>query len=298
MSQNIVTVKIGGDPKETQKVNDIALAMHRLNYFNMGMQPIRYWCYTDDPTGLETDLGIEIWDLELVKDEKDNYIQNPDYYKLDCFNHDGFDAYQKTMIWDINLVPKEMSQGLTIMAMPEKGDINEAMEVLDLPIEVLKEIKSKNMAYLRLVNNWWDDSRKFETWLIEVNGLDCKQLKEDHSPEDPHNFDLAEFLSTNHDGIILPTAPGIFCPYYVNNEAMNKGLNTLWDANVKIYFPEKWEGMGGDETDVLYYFDHEWKTINHQCKFMYMDEGDNEDRNTDLFLRKWVTFGGHRPESS
>ena len=41
MSQNIVTVKIGGDPKETQKVNDIALAMHRLNYFNMGMQPIR-----------------------------------------------------------------------------------------------------------------------------------------------------------------------------------------------------------------------------------------------------------------
>ena len=298
MSQNIVTVKLGSDPRDTQKVNDIALAFHRLNYFKMGAERLRYWCYTDDPTGLELDLGIEIWDLELRQDEVERRpILNPDYYKLDCFSNEGFDAFQKTSIWDINLLPMEMSQTIVIQGMPEKGDVNEAMSVLDLPLEVLKEIKKNKMSYLRLVNNWWDDARKFETWYIEVNGNDCKQLVEDHRPEDPHNFDLAEYISQHHDGIVLPTSPGIFSPYYANNEAMNKGLNPLWEKNVKIYFPEKWEGMSGEQEDDLYSFGHEWKAINHQVKFLYIDEGD-EDRNTDLFLRMWVGFGGHRPETS
>ena len=104
---NIVTVKIGDDPRDTKKVNDIMLHFKKLKLPEMteGYNIIRYFVATDypDDPNLDTDLGIIPLPLEL----KDG-ITNPDYYKLDFFDNEikndvGKVLDDKCVLWDINL---------------------------------------------------------------------------------------------------------------------------------------------------------------------------------------------------
>ena len=294
---NIVTVKIGDDPRDTKKVNDIMLHFRKLKLPEMtqGHNLIRYFVYTDYPEDpeLDTDLGIIPIPLEI----KDG-ITNPDYYKLDLFDNEikndiGKVLDDKCVLWDINLMPRDMSQSLIISGMPMPGEIDDSLLEGEINTDVLKAVKENKYISIRMSSNWHTEGQDFNPWYIEFCNWDSKNLARDKDTliEDPNDFDLCQYILDNHKGIVLATPPGIFSPFYADNREWNEELNTLWDTEVKKYFPAQWSGDGGDPDDTLYYYDHEWKRINAQSKFMYIDEGpkgDNLNRYNDLFLRLWV----------
>lgn len=289
---NIVTVKIGDDPRDTKKVNDIMLHLMKLNVFQL-TQPhalIRYFVYTDHPEDpeLDTDLGIIPIPLELK-----GGITNPDYYKLDMFdnkieNREGKVLDEKCIIWDINLMPRDMCQNLIINGMPHAGEVDDQFLEGDIDTDLIKKIRENKYDYIRMSSNWTDDDKEFDPWYIEFQNWDNRNLAQSNKDtiEDPNDFDICKYIQDNHTGIILATPPGVFSPYYAENQEKNEELNPLWDTNVKKYFPDQWEGHGGDPDDDLYYYTHEWKRINAQAKFMYIHEDGN--RYDDLFLRLWV----------
>jgi len=294
---NVVTVKIGNDPADTRKVNDIMLHFRKLKLPEMtaGHNIIRYFVYTDYPEDpeLDTDLGIIPLPLEI----KDG-ITNPDYYKLDLFDNEikndiGKVLDDKCVLWDINLMPRDMSQSLIISGIPMPGEIDDSLLEGEIDTELLKTVKENKYISIRMSSNWHTEGVDFNSWYIEFCNWDSKNLARDKDKliEDPNDFDLSQYILDNHKGIVLATPPGTFSPFYVENREMNEELNTLWNTDVKKYFPQQWSGDGGDPEDTLYYYEHEWKRINAQSKFMYIDEGpkgDNLNRYNDLFLRLWV----------
>ena len=290
---NIVTVKLGNDPKDTKKVNDIMLHFKKLRLMEMteGYNIIRYFVATDypDDPNLDTDLGIIPLPLEL----KDG-ITNPDYYKLDFFDNElkndaGKVLDDKCVLWDINLMPRDMCQSHIINSMPMPGEIDDSLLEGEINTDLLKTVKENKYISIRMSSNWHDQDKDFNPWYVEFCNWDSKNLARDKDKliEDPNNFDFCQYILDNHKGIVLATPPGVFSPFYVENREKNEQLNELWNTDVKKYFPEQWTGDGGDPEDTLYYYDHEWKRINAQSKFMYIDEGNN-DRYDDLFLRLWV----------
>ena len=294
---NVVTVKIGNDPADTRKVNDIMLHFRKLKLPEMtaGHNIIRYFVYTDYPEDpeLDTDLGIIPLPLEI----KDG-ITNPDYYKLDLFDNEikndiGKVLDDKCVLWDINLMPRDMSQSLIISGIPMPGEIDDSLLEGEINTDLLKTVKENKYISIRMSSNWHTEGVDFNSWYIEFCNWDSKNLARDKDKliEDPNDFDLSQYILDNHKGIVLATPPGTFSPFYVENREMNEELNTLWNTDVKKYFPQQWSGDGGDPEDTLYYYEHEWKRINAQSKFMYIDEGpkgDNLNRYNDLFLRLWV----------
>ena len=294
---NIVTVKIGDDPRDTKKVNDIMLHFRKLKLPEMtaGHNIIRYFVYTDYPEDpeLDTDLGIIPLPLEI----KDG-ITNPDYYKLDLFDNEikndaGKVLDDKCILWDIDLMPRDMCQRHIIASMPMPGEIDDSLLEGEINTDLLKTVKENKYISIRMSSNWHTEGQDFNPWYIEFCNWDSKNLARDKDKliEDPNDFDLSQYILDNHKGIVLATPPGTFSPFYVENREMNEELNELWNTDVKKYFPQQWSGDGGDPEDTLYYYEHEWKRINAQSKFMYIDEGpkgDNLNRYNDLFLRLWV----------
>jgi len=294
---NIVTVKIGDDPREAKKCNDIMLHFLKLKLpeITQGNNLIRYFVYTDYPNdpNLDTDLGIIPIPLEI----KDG-ITNPDYYKLDMFdnkleNDAGRILDDKCILWDIDLMPRDMSQSLMINGMPLDGEIDDSLLQGNIDTDLIKQIRENRYTSIRMSSNWHTEGVDFNPWYVEFQNWDSRNLAQDKDKliEDPNDFDFCQYILDNHKGIVLATAPGVFSPFYVENQEKNEELNDKWDTDVKKYFPEQWEGEGGDVDDTLYYYEHEWKRINAQSKFLYLDEGpkgENLNRYNDLFLRLWV----------
>lgn len=290
---NIVTVKLGNDPRDTKKVNDIMLHFRKLKLMEMteGFNIIRYFVATDypDDPNLDTDLGIIPIPLEL----KDG-ITNPDYYKLDFFDNEikndvGKVLDDKCVLWDINLMPRDMCQSHIINSMPMPGEIDDSLLEGEINTDLLKTVKENKYISIRMSSNWHDQDKDFNPWYVEFCNWDSKNLARDKDKliEDPNDFDFCQYILDNHKGIVLATPPGVFSPFYVENEEKNEQLNELWNTDVKKYFPDQWTGDGGDPEDTLYYYNHEWKRINAQSKFLYIEEDDN-NRYDDLFLRLWV----------
>jgi hypothetical protein len=294
---NIVTVKIGDDPKDTKKVNDIMLHFLKLKVPQMtgGHNIIRYFVYTDYPEDpeLDTDLGIIPIPLEI----KDG-ITNPDYYKLDMFdnkieNDIGKVLDDKCIIWDIDLMPLNACQMQIIDSLPYPGEVDDTFLEGDIDTDLIKEIKKNKYISIRMSSNWHNQDKAFNPWYIEFCNWDSRNLAQDKEKliEDPNDFDLCQYILDNHKGLVLASPPGLFSPFYADNREMNEELEPIWESEVKKFFPEQWQGEGGDPLDDLYYYDHEWKHINAQTKFIYIDEGPKEEtlnRYNDLFLRLWV----------
>lgn len=280
---NIYIVKVGNDPIDVAKVNAIQMALikHRV----AKMLPHLNWqihCYTDDSTGLETDFGLNIIPLTL----RDN-VTDPDFYKLDLFNLPDLDESQNIIV-DINVIPLEMCQMFFIDRVPEKGDVSELPSYIQLDSATKVKVVEEKLPFMGLQRSWWLDGEPYNSFLIKYNAYEAKSLY-DKFIEDPisaQNTNLAEFIVNNWKGLFVSIEPGKLAPFQVNNKDANVAFTEVWDEKVRCYFPDAFDGQGGDPDDKFIYYAHEWKTYNRHIRFFVL-EGDADPR-SDLFLRSWI----------
>jgi len=280
---NIFIVKTGNNPIDVAKVNAIQMSLIRQRVAHMVPHiKVQLHCYTDDPTGLETQFGMNIMPLTL----RDN-VTNSEFYKLDLFNLEDLEESQNIIV-DINAIPLEMCQMFFIDRMPEKGDVSELPKNIELDTETKVRVVEEKLAFLGLQKSWWLEGEPYNSALIKYNGYDAKSLYEtfNQNPETAQTTSLAEFIVANWKGLFVSLEPGKLAPFQVGDNEANKQFTNTWDEKVRCYFPDAFEGMGGDPDDKFVYYVHEWKTYNKHLRFFLL-EGDEDPRN-DLFLRSWV----------
>lgn len=285
MAINIITTKVG-DSCRTEDVNRLYLELCRKRIFMMTPgQDINFYCYTDNAEGL--DEGINHLPLEL--NEK---ITDVEYYNVFLFDMMKF-ASDTNIIWDVNLQPLDLSQTHVIQGFPLAGDAKEADEFInDLDIETARVIKDNVLPFIQMPTKWWADDRdtaSVTSWYIKFHGNDCRRLLtsfiEDPSGMQEKYASFAEFVEGEFKGVLLPTAPGIFSPYYINDKEKTDALNAEFEEKVRPYFPDAWEGHGGEEEAPFLEWEHEYRDVSKQVKFLYFDGEDAPE--SDRYLLLW-----------
>jgi hypothetical protein len=290
-SINLVVVRTGNDPHDAEKLTNLFVKLHRLRLPVMTpFSPVKFFLYAESTEGVD----LETLEVEHIPLELRDSITDPEYYKLDIFKSAKF-SQMKTIVFDLNLLPQDLSQVMMINGVPHKGDLAEA-EGLNLPSELKVRIVEEKLPFLQCAYSWWNPESPNKTcsWYYSFIGAQSSDLF-DLFNEDPEKYineyadkgGLAGFIENNYKGVLIPCNPGYFIPYYCGNKEKNVETVALWEKEVTPYFPEKYDGQGADMEDPMILWEHEWKTFQKQVRFIYADEATNP-REKDLYLLKWA----------
>ena len=282
---NIVIVKTQHDQDSIDKVNAIQrnILHHRVDVI-LPFLNVNIICYTDNAEGLETNFGMTI--LPLTK--RDNII-NDEFYKLDLFKQAGWTSEDMIVVQDINLIPLELCQKFYIERIPMAGEIGDLPPHIQLTAEDMVDIRDNKLPYLGVTTTWWDDEPSVSTDLLRFNGNDIMSLHKDtYTPEEQAS--LGQYINDNFKGKKIAPAPGMICPWKLNDNETNQSFNDVWDAKVLPLFPGIFEGPANEDgveqmESAFVYFDHEWKHINKHCRFLSVN---GEGLLKDLYLRLWA----------
>jgi hypothetical protein len=247
--------------------------------------PIELYCHTDNPEGLHEDINI----IKLTP--RDDITDNK-FYNVELFEKFSED---KVILWDANLQPLDLCQTLVIKGFPMKGDFKEAMDFIpDMDLELGMKIKEEMYPFIQVPTKWWDLDEEGNTGLadyfIAFWGNNCSHLTQvfEKDPKSAQETDFATFIKNSFKGIILPTEPGVFAPYYVSNKERTDALNEQWETNVRPFFPDAWVGHGGEEEAPFLEWNHEYRDVTKQVQFLYLDTNNGENRpEEDWYLQLW-----------
>jgi hypothetical protein len=280
-------VKDDDSLESAKKVNDIFLKLERLRLKSLNpVEQVVFWCYTNHPNGLETDL----LDIQIAPLSEENYDNDPSFRKLDILASPKF-FEDKVVVIDIDTVPMDLAQESIFSCVPHRGQITELNShygLKDLTEEQLSNIEEHKLPYIKIATDWQNENKPSDA-IIFCNGYDGYGLMEHYKTEgNPNNLTLGEYIEEHFKGIVLKTAPGLFTTYFANDVDRNKELNPVWKTEVaEKYFPKYFEGFGSEEDDQYIYFGHEYKTLTRQCKWVRIDESKGS-RHHDLFTRLWL----------
>jgi len=285
MGIKIITQKVG-DSINAEDVNRLHLELSRKRVFTMTPEsPIELYCHTDNPEGLHEDINI-------IKLNKRDDITDNKFYNVELFEKFSED---KVILWDANLQPLDLCQTLVLKGFPMKGDFKEAMDFIpDMDLELGMKIKEEMYPFIQVPTKWWDLDEDGNTGLADYFvafwGNNCNHLIQtfEKDPKSAQETDFATFIKNNFKGIILPTEPGVFAPYYVSNKERTDALNEQWETNVRPFFPDAWVGHGGEEEAPFLEWNHEYRDVTKQVQFLYLDTDKGENRpEEDWYLKLW-----------
>jgi len=280
----VVVVKVGSDPIDTAKVNAIQIAFHRKRIPHIVPHiNFKFYCFTDDPTGLDTEFGMEIIPLT-----RKDYITDPEFYKCEILNNTDWDDDQVILL-DINTTFQDLCQKAFVDRCPLKGQVSELPEHIKFTAEEIFDIRENNLPFVVCGAKWWDNNKPFSTAFINFNGGDLGHVRRifEENPAKAQETDFETFFINTFKGKYVHLEAGSIGPYIVGSPADTDATFTpLWDEHVRPLFPEQWNGQGGDMDDKYIYAEHEWKTVNKQTKILQFTNNDNPFK--DLFARTWL----------
>lgn len=295
MATNIIMHKKDGVSSELINTAFVRLLKFRIKQIQKGYNDVEFFCLTNEPEGLLdeiTPLPIKV--NPLITDE--------DYYRLQLLDgHDKLDEKDvstKNIIWNPRLVPLDLCQISLLTNIPDKGQINQLQNDVELDVETLKTIKDHNLPFAEMPMKWWDFDDDVDTefkgdWYFAWNSNELRSIKNTFENDITNTIDtysakggVQGFIEDNFKGVVLPTKIGQFTPYYVNNDDKNVILAKQWEEKIRPYFPEEWFSPDIDEVNAfLFSWDHEYRTVSKQVQFLYMDG--TEDPMTDMYARLW-----------
>ena len=291
MAINIITHKIG-DSSTTEEINRLHLHLCRKRVFTMTLpyQPVAMHCVTDDAEGLHPNINI-------IAPSDNEAITDPKFHLIQLLDHSKFQN-DKNIFWEPSLIPMDLCQTRIIAGFPNAGDHKEAMDYIpNMDIELGMRIKNESLPFIQMPTKWWDvestedGGTEFavEDWMITYWGIDARHLLTEFNadPVKAQALGFGEFIRTNFKGIILPTEPGSYAPYYIGDIEKNDELNAQFESNVRPYFPEQWTGHGGEEEAPFLARDHEYRDITKQVKFLYLDTSNGTDIKDDWYCQLW-----------
>lgn len=305
MATEIVLIKNGNTSVE--EINSAYIRLKNLRVdtiYPKDHNTVTFNCYTNTGTdGLLDEIKpIEFNSLEGVNPESP-------WNKILLMNRgvggflDRANQNIKILIMDTKLFPRNTSQNTILDFINAKGKTTEVYEILDP--ETIATIKEQELPYMVMPTKWWTDEdtttqTDYAHFFTAFNYRDLHEIYETFKA-DPTGLiskygdtkqGVQKFIEDTFKGVVLPTGCGEFGIYYINDEEKNKRLIQEWEENVKCYFPQEWSIPNEEDIDADYIsYDHEWRDISEQSRFIYaetQDEDTNNDTRADLYFRTWI----------
>lgn len=288
-SVNIIIPKFGTTTAEEVNSCVIRLKAKRLSIVAQDITDVHYMCYTMDGTGLLPEIQvIECTPRDDIKDES--------WYRLDLF--DNSDLVGKNIYFHPNIYPLDLCQTIVLNAIPLAGAVDHEQALEGLDTDTIARIIAEKLPFISMSNKWWTDEgdniNTYNEWYCEWFSTDQQYLKTafDLDPEavqDMYVDNVQGFIEDNIKGVVLPSGCGQFGKYHINDKVANDQLNVDWKENVACYFPTEWSPPNDEDMDGDYLsYDHEWRTVSPQVRFLYADTNAGENcPKTDEYFRTW-----------
>jgi len=240
-----------------------------------------------DGTGLLPEIQvIECTPRDDIKDES--------WYKLDLF--DNPDLEGKNIYFHPNIYPLDLCQTIVLSAIPHAGAVDHPEALVGLDANTIARIISEKLPFIAMSNKWWtdeDNTNTYNEWYCEWLNDGQQYLKTafDLDPEavqDMYVDNVQGFIEDNIKGVVLPSGCGYFSKYHINDKVANDQLNVDWKENVEPFFPAEWTSPNQEDMNADYLsYEHEWRTISPQVRFLYADTNADESPKTDEYFRTW-----------
>lgn len=287
MATNIIMHKKEGVSSEVINESFIRLLKFRLPMVGGSHNPVKFYCLTKDSTGLmdmithipvdETkSFGVE--DFEVVQLFNEPTLQQTE-------GHD----FAKNVIWNPKLMPLDLCQTAILGNIPFAGDIRDLPLEHGMDSETLNTIQTNKLPFIEMPHKWWNSEGEITEykgeWYTGFIGQDLKDIADNLIQEDTSK-NVWRYIEESFKGVVLPTKLAQFSPYYLNDKDRNEDLNAQYEEKIRPYYPTEWYPPQEDEMDApLFSYDHEWRDVTKQVRFIYLEGNDPID--SDLYARLW-----------
>tara|TARA_B100000287_G_scaffold355389_1_gene345956 strand:+ start:562 stop:1446 length:885 start_codon:yes stop_codon:yes gene_type:complete len=213
---------------------------------------------------------------------------------LELFDHPLLqEKYSKNVIWNPRLMPLDLCQTAILGNMPMPGDVHELPQGHGMDLETMKMVQDNSLPFLELPMKWWTDDNPCEyraEWYIGYAGNTLKDIKQKFTRESIDEYKdkggVWKFIEDSFKGVVLPTKLAQFSPYYLNDQEKNDELNAQYEEIIRPYFPQEWYPPMDEDMDApLFSYNHEWRDVSKQVRFIYLDGRD--DIKSDMYARLW-----------
>lgn len=306
MATNIIMHQKSNITSDTINTSFIRLMKMRIEMIQKGHNEVKFFCLTNTPEGLLDNITPIPYDINpLITDES--------YYQLEVLSdHPALSIdHCKNILWNPLLIPLDLCQTAILSNLPSKGKIRELSDEVELDVETMQTIKDKALSFIEMPMRWWnfkvtgedcnpawddeDDTEFKGQWYFAFSGDELQGIKTTFMNDITNTIDtysakggVQGFIEAEFKGVVLPTKLGQFTPYYINQEDKNKNLKEQWEEKIRPYFPIEWYPPQLDEMEAeLFSYDHEWRDVSPQVRFLFMDSVTGEDPETDMYARLW-----------
>ncbi len=281
MATNIIMHQKDGVSSETINDSFVRLLKYRIKTVSAGYNEVKFYCLTKDAKGLLPEI------IQIPIREDDNVV-NEDWYILQLFDNQPSLAIDHctNILWSPNLMPLDLCQTAILQSIPSKGKTDGLPVGHGLDVETRATIEEQGLPYISTPTKWWDDGKDNDFlahWYMGWVGDDIRSLQI-HSEDTSGS--VWEYIEKSFKGVVLPTKLAQFSPYYLNDKDKNIDLNAQYEEKVRPFYPLEWYPPQIEEMDAeLFSYDHEWRDVAKQVRFIYLDGED--DPKTDMYARLW-----------
>ena len=287
MSTNIIMHKKEGITSEEINESFVRLLKYRIKMIQQG--DVNFFCFGGSGEGL-------LPEITHLKDENDGwYEDNEDWNILQLLDHSLLSKeYTKNVIWNPRLMPLDLCQTAILSGLPMPGSVHELPEGHGMDVATLQIVQDKKLPFIELPMTWWNDESPCDykgEWFMGYSSNTLKDIKDNFTPE--HVVEYSEkggvwkYIEDNFKGVVLPTKLAQFSPYYLNDKEKNDDLNAQYEEKIRPYFPQEWYPPMQEEMDSpLFAYDHEWRDVTRQVRFVFLEGED--DPKTDMYARLWI----------
>ena len=288
MATNIIMHKKEGVSSEIINESFVRLLKYRLKMVGGSHNIVKFYCLAKDGTGLMDDIthiqvdesksfGVE--DFEVVQ-----LFNDPNLHSGEAFE------WTKNVLWNVNLMPLDLCQSAILTNIPEAGNIRELPMEHGMDVETLNTIQQNKLPFIEMPHKWWtaegEDTEYKGEWYTGFIGTDLKEIAENLTQEHTQTKNVWKYIEDSFKGVVLPTKLAQFSPYYINDKEKNLDLNAQYEEKIRPYFPQEWYPPMEEEMDApLFSYDHEWRDVAKQVRFIYLEGED--DIKSDLYARLW-----------
>lgn len=290
MSTNIIMHKPEGLSSEI--INDSFVRLLKYRVPTVAGGQVKFYCLAKDGTGLLDN----IIHLPIRENADTNYgDESYDILQLLLEPILTNDDFTKNVIWNPRLIPLDLCQTAILSNIPNKGNIAELPIGHGMDAETLNTIQENKMPFIELPLKWWDDPEGLTEykgeWYLGFNGSDLKDIAVnmtiDTVAEYKDKGGVWKYIEDSFKGVVLPTKLAQFSPYHLNDQEKNDSLNAQYEEKIRPYYPTEWYPPQEDEMDApLFSYNHEWRDIAKQVRFLYLEGED--DPKTDMYARLWI----------
>ena len=291
MAMHIVTTCTTDDPsRNIEDVRRLKKSLDRNRILELD-SPWTFSVITDySRSDIREALGERTKIIQVEREDENDVYHHPSFYVGYAFSNYHFNADDKVVYLDANVIVKMPVQALLFDGLPDRGDCKHA-SIDTLTFEQRERIEAENLPSIYMCEDWTGkgDTKYLPHFMMfhygQNNEIATLSAQEDVVAKYPT---FQHLLEAEYNGEFIRTKAGTVGTYRVNDEDYNDDLISAYEKNVRPLFDKEYDAPGGEEDERYISRDHHYRDFCKQTKIIHLDRPDNVDPFEDYYLELWL----------